>query len=71
MSFLKYAYLDSITIDDDAFIKVLDTFKKVANKETSIEEGLEEINKLNLPIEDGFAYEDTVHVKEKIVQCEK
>ena len=71
LSFLKYAYLDSITIDDDTFIKVLDTFKKVANKKTSIEEGLEEITKLNLQIEDGFAYEDTVHVKEKIVQCEK
>ena len=71
MSFLKYAYLESITLDDDCFVNVLSIFRKVINKEIAIEEGYKEIETMNLPIEDGFAYEDTVHVKEKIIQCEK
>ena len=41
------------------------------NKEITVEEGLKQIDKLSLPIEDGFSYSDTVHVKEKIVQCER
>ena len=71
LSFLKYAYLESITLDDDCFVNVLSVFRKVVNKEITIEEGNKEIETMNLPIEDGFAYEDTVHVKEKIIQCEK
>ena len=68
LSFLKYAYLESITLDDDVFVNVLSIFRKAVNKEITIEEANKEIETLNLPIEDGFAYEDTVHVKEKIIQ---
>lgn len=71
LSFLEYAFFENLHISIEDYVRVLSIYKQVINKQISIEEGLKEIDSLNLPIEDGFAYSDTVHVKEKIVQCER
>ena len=62
LSFLKYAFFETITLNDDEVYDVLSAYK--AN-------GEDRLAKLNLNIEDGFAYNDTVYVKEKIVQWER
>ena len=59
LSFLKYSYVETITLYDDEVVSVLKAFT---------DNDINELNKLNLDIEDGFAYSDTVYVKEKIVQ---
>lgn len=62
LSFLKYSYVETITLYDDEVVSVLKAFT---------DNDINELNKLNLDIEDGFAYSDTVYVKEKIVQWER
>lgn len=59
LSFLKYAFFETITLNDEEVFEVLSSYKN--NDESRL-------TLLNLNIEDGFAYNDTVYVKEKIVQ---
>lgn len=58
LSFLKYAYFESLTLKDEEMYLVLKAFRE--NNKLLLE-------KLNLDIKDGFAYLDTIHVKEKII----
>lgn len=58
LSFLKYAYFESLTLSDDELYSVLKAYRE--NKEDLL-------NNLLLNIQDGFAYSDTIHVKEKII----
>ena len=58
LSFLKYAYFESLTLKDEELYQVLKAYKENNG-------GL--LGKLNLDIKDGFAYLDTIHVKEKII----
>ena len=58
LQFLKYAYFETLTLNNEELIEILKAFKE--NKP-------ELLNKLNLDIQDGFAYLDTIHVKEKII----
>jgi len=62
LSFLKYAYFETITLNDDEVYEVLSSYK---------DNNKERLALLNLQIEDGFVYNDTVYVKEKIVQWER
>lgn len=71
LSFLKYAYFESLNCSIEDLCKVLTIYRNVLDKKVSLETANKEIEALNLPIEDGFAYNDTVHVKEKIVQCKR
>ena len=71
LNFLEYAYLESLTLDNKTFVEILKIYKLVIQNKISIDEGEESINKLGLTIDDGFAYNDTVHIKEKIIQWEK
>lgn len=71
LSFLEYAYFESLNMSIEDYSKIISIYRSVANKEMDIETATKELEALNLPIEDGFAYSDTVHVKEKIVQCER
>ena len=58
LSFLKYAYFESLTLKDEELYQVLKSYK---------ENNGDLLGKLNLDIKDGFAYLDTIHVKEKII----
>lgn len=68
LKYLDSMYLESITLDIDTFVKVLNAYRDVLENKINIEEGLEIINSLSLDIEDGFIYSDTIHIKEKIIQ---
>ena len=58
LSFLKYAFFETLTLKDEEVLLVLKGYKE--NNEDLI-------GKLGLDIKDGFAYLDTIHVKEKII----
>ena len=45
---------------------ILDTFKKLMNKEIDINEARLNILKLELKIEDGFIYKDSVYEKKEL-----
>ena len=47
---------------------ILKIFNDYLNNDVSLEQSIALLNELNLPIEDGFSYQDTVYIKEKIVQ---
>lgn len=63
LSFLKYAYIETLTIDEETSLKVINIFKNTAN----IEESQQKLDELGLTIEDGFTYRDTAYIKEKTV----
>ena len=48
--------------------KLMDLYNDYLNNDVSLEQSIALLNELNLPIEDGFSYQDTVYIKEKIVQ---
>lgn len=61
---LEYAYLDSFGIEENIFLQVVFLFSKVKNGE-SIDEAKAILNSLNLSIQDGFSYQDSVYMKEE------
>lgn len=61
----KYNYLDSYDIDFDIYKKVINIFKDYLDKKVSKEESLNKLNSLNLNINDGFKYKDSVYQKEE------
>ncbi len=63
LSFLKYAYIETLTIDAEIALKVVNIFKNTAN----LEESQQKLDELELNIEDGFTYKDTAYIKEKTV----
>ena len=58
LDFLKYAYFETLTLTNEEIYQVLKAYKE-NNKDL--------LDKLHLDIKDGFAYLDTIHVKEKII----
>ncbi len=68
LRFIKYIFFESLTLTDEIIKEVLTIYRNAIDKQISIEQGLESISKLDLEIDDGFAYSDTIHQKEKIVQ---
>lgn len=61
---INYQYLESLYIDDIVFGKILKLFFNLKNKEISLDEFNSNLNDLNLNIEDGFTYKDSVYQKE-------
>lgn len=68
LSFLDYGYFESLSLSDDQYLMILKIFNDYLNNDVSLEQSIALLNELNLPIEDGFSYQDTVYIKEKIVQ---
>ena len=58
---VKYFFLDGIFLDEDAFVKVLETYYKVINNLITDEEGLDIISSLNLSINNQFMDVDSVY----------
>ncbi len=61
----KYIFLDNIFIKDEVFKEVVIAYSLYLRKEISKEEALKRINSLDLVIEDGFKFKDTVYKKEE------
>ncbi|MGM9969568.1 MAG: U32 family peptidase [Anaeroplasma sp.] len=66
LGFLKYLYCDSLAINDEIFSKVLKLFYDYSKEKICYEALNLEINKLNLNIQDGFMYCDSVYQKEEL-----
>ena len=66
LSFLKYIYFDSLYLDDKLFKNVLKLVKDYLNKNITLSKLNDEINNMNLNIQDGFKYKDSVYQKEEL-----
>lgn len=65
LSFIKYLYIESFNVNIETFKKVSEIFyDAVINGK--IREGILKLNELNLDIEDGFMYKDSVYQKEEL-----
>jgi len=60
----KYAYLESLYLDDNLYISVLKIYKELNDSIITLDTAINEINKLGLNIQDGFTYQDSVYQKE-------
>lgn len=67
LAFLKYAYFESLTLSDNEFESILSIYKEVINQNMPVSEGVLKLKELNLNIQEGFMYSDTIHAKEKII----
>ena len=67
---LDYALLDNIFIDQNTYIKVLETYHGYLNNKIDLDSALNILNSLELEYNDGFKYQDTVYQKEAIL-CTK
>lgn len=62
---LKYGYLESTYIDDSIFLKALKIYSAINKNEMELSEALKKLEELNLNINDGFTYKDSVYQKEE------
>jgi putative protease len=62
---LKYAYFESRFIDFNIYLEVLNIYNKYLNNEIILNEALNNLSSLDLNIEDGFTYKDSVYQKEE------
>lgn len=67
LSFLKYAFFESITLNTGELQGILKIFKDYIVDKIGLDQAEENLTKYNLKICDGFAYSDSVHTKEKII----
>jgi putative protease len=65
MKDFTYGYLESYRVDNDTVKKVLDIYKNAIDGK-NIDELISEFNSLNLNVEDGFTYKDSVYQKEEL-----
>jgi hypothetical protein len=68
MKDFTYGYLESYRVDNDTVKKVLDIYKNAIDGK-NIDELISEFNSLNLNVEDGFTYKDSVYQKEELKLC--
>jgi len=62
---IKFAYLESFDMDIDLFKKVNRIFYDVVNKNIDLMYAKIKLNELELDIDDGFIYKDSVYQKEE------
>ncbi len=60
---IEYAYLSSLGLTDEVYEQVVALFVEVLQTR-DVEMGLSKLSKLNLQIEDGFLYQDTIYQRE-------
>lgn len=66
---LGYGILDSHFLDNDTYLKVLNIYHLLSKGKISPKEANKLILNLNLNIENGFKYEDTIYQKE-LIKCQ-
>ncbi|MGL4949945.1 MAG: U32 family peptidase, partial [Anaeroplasmataceae bacterium] len=59
-----YIFLDSLFLEETDFIIIVKTYLKYLNGLITLEKAIEAIDNLELQIEEGFMYEDSVYQKE-------
>lgn len=68
ISFIRYAYLESLTLSTEQYKKVVSAYRNFLKGSYNLDQAKHEIESLNLPIEEGFIYNDSVDTKEKVNQ---
>ena len=63
---IKFLFIDSLTIDSLTYFNLVESYYKYHNDLIDLNEFKDLINKLNLNIEDGFTYQDSVYQKEEL-----
>lgn len=63
---LKYGFIESYLLDDLKTTEILKTFKGLLKNEITIDEARLNILKLDLHIEDGFMFKDSVYEKKEL-----
>lgn len=61
---LEYGYLESLYLNDDLFVNVVKIFKSFNDGKISKNDAVIRLAELNLNIEDGFKYQDSIYQKE-------
>ncbi|MDE6240929.1 MAG: U32 family peptidase [Anaeroplasmataceae bacterium] len=61
---LEYAYLESFGLDESIFIEVVKLYHAVKSNKSKTD-ALTALESLNLPIGEGFSYQDSVYMKEE------
>lgn len=61
---LAYGYMESLFLSDDIFFAAVEIYRGVLCGKLSMEDGLQRLESLNLSVEDGFTYQDSVYQKE-------
>ena len=67
ISFIRYAYFESLTLSIDQYRKVLSIYRNYLKGSLSLEQSKHEFETMNLPVEPGFIYNDSVDTKEKVI----
>ena len=67
ISFIRYAYFESLTLSTDQYKKVLSIYRNYLKGSLSLEQSKHEFETMNLPVEPGFIYNDSVDTKEKVI----
>ena len=67
ISFIRYVYLESLTLSIDQYKKVLSIYRNYLKGSLSLEQSKHEFETMNLPVEPGFIYNDSVDTKEKAI----
>lgn len=62
---LKYAYFESRFIEFDTYINVLNVYNDYLKDKITLDEAINKLSSLDLHIEDGFTYKDSVYQKEE------
>ncbi len=62
---LKYMLLDSLLVEEDKYLMLNKIYYKYLNGKISLDDSLDLIASLNLNIEDGFTFKDSVYQKEE------
>lgn len=66
LSFLKYGYIETLTLTAEQINRVLSVIFGILDGKNP-EDGINELESLGLLMSDGFANNDSIHVKEKII----
>lgn len=66
---LKYGIVDSIFINQDIYLKILNVYRLILDGKITEEQGSILIKETGLEIQDGFKYEDTIYQKE-LIKCQ-
>ncbi len=66
---IKYLLIDAVTIEFIKYLPLVKLAYAYFNEEITLEIYKEELNKLDFKIELGFTYEDTIYLKEAIIDA--
>ena len=66
IDFLEFLYIESTYINNDVFKKINELFYDSIKNKNNLDKNINELKSLNLNIEDGFIFKDSVYQKEEL-----